>query len=287
MPDRAPLAETRAVERRFGDELAVAGVDLAVHRGEVVGLLGANGAGKTTLVRMLLGLLAPTAGTALLFGAPPDRTSRTRLGYVPQGLGLYDDLTVHENLAFVAAAFHTAPETPTAAQGAGGIVGSLPLGRRRRAAFAAALLHKPELLLLDEPTSGVDPLGRARLWDTVHDAAERGAGVLVTTHYLSEAEQCDRLVVLAAGSSVAAGTPAEIVADRTTVRVRTLTWDRAFDVIDQERLPVALAGPELRVPGGDADRIARLLADAAVTADTEVGPATLEETFVLLTEEHA
>ena len=151
-----PLAEARSVSRRFGGLVAVDRVDLQVRPGEVLGLVGANGAGKTTLIRLLLGLLRPTGGAIFLFGEPPSRRTRARLGYVPQGLGLYDDLTVAENLAFSAGAFgHEPPELPPELRGvAGTLVRALPLGLQRRVAFVQALSHRPGLLVLDEPTSG-------------------------------------------------------------------------------------------------------------------------------------
>ena len=214
----APVVETRAAVRRFGDLAAVDGVDLAVRPGEVVGLLGANGAGKTTLIRMLLGLLRPTAGDVLLFGAPPSRASRRRIGYVPQGLGLWEDLTVTQNLDFTSEAFGV-PRPPLdedLAAVSGDLVRDLPLGLRRRLAFAAALAHAPEVLVLDEPTSGVGPAARAGLWRTVHDAADDGAAVLVTTHFMEEADQCDRLAIMAEGRVVARGAPAELMAGHAT-----------------------------------------------------------------------
>ena len=272
-----PLASATGASRRFGELLAVDDVDLAVGAGEVVGLIGANGAGKTTLIRMLLGLLAPSAGQVRLFGEPPSRRSRARLGYLPQSLGLYEDLTVAENLAFSAAAYGSsgAALEGELARVADVLVRDLPLGLRRRAAFAVALGHRPELLVLDEPTSGVDPLQRARLWETIRAAAERGAGVLVTTHHLAEAEQCDRLVVLAAGRVAAAGTLAEVVAGTTAVEVRTPGWAAAFTALDAAGLPVGLVGRVLRVPGADPATVGRLLATAGV-------PASLEETFLVL-----
>ena len=161
-----PQASAHDVVCRFGRLTAVADVDLEVHAGEVVGLLGANGAGKTTLIRLLLGLLHPTSGAVRLFGRAPSRAGRLRLGYVPQGLGLWGDLSVQENLAFSARAFGSAvpaldPELEALRDT---LVRDLPHGLRRRLAFAAALAHVPELLVLDEPTSGVDPAARARLW---------------------------------------------------------------------------------------------------------------------------
>jgi ABC-type multidrug transport system ATPase subunit len=278
------LAAAQGATRRFGELLAVDSVDLTVAAGEVVGLIGANGSGKTTLIRMLLGLLAPTAGGVRLFGEPPSRRTRARLGYVPQSLGLYEDLTVAENLAFSAAAYGSQDATLEGelAEARDVLVGELPLGLRRRAAFAIALGHHPDLLVLDEPTSGVDPLQRARLWETIRASAEQGAGVLVTTHHLGEAEQCDRLVVLAAGRVVAAGTLAEVVGDTTAVEVRTPTWEAAFTALDGAGLPVSLVGRSLRVPTADPATLQRLLAGAGVSAELATVPASFEETFVVL-----
>jgi ABC-2 type transport system ATP-binding protein len=191
-----------------------------VRGGEVVGLLGANGAGKTTLIRLVLGLLGADDGRVRLFGSPPSRKTRLRLGYVPQSLGLWDDLTARENLGFTRGAFGLAPadgitDDPELAADDDTLVRDLPLGIKRRLAFAAALSHSPELLVLDEPTSGVDPMARARLWETIREAADGGAAVLVTTHYMEEAANCDRLVVMADGRTIAAGTLAAIVGDDT------------------------------------------------------------------------
>jgi len=290
------LVRVTEVTHRFGSLTAVERVSLAVEPGEVVGLLGANGAGKTTLIRCILGLLRPTSGEVRLFGRAPSRETRARLGYVPQGLGLYDDLTVTENLAFSARAFGAAPAGRGAAPPgsadtdldrdvaavAGEQVGDLPLGLRRRVAFAAALAHRPDLLVLDEPTSGVDPLGRAHLWDTIRAAAEAGAGALVTTHYMSEAEQCDRLVVLAGGRVAAQGTMAAIMGDASTVRVATPRWEDAFVALEEAGLPVALVGRSLRVPGTDRARVAGALRASGVQAELDLVPATFEETFVAL-----
>jgi ABC-2 type transport system ATP-binding protein len=278
------LAAAKAATRRFGELLAVDGVDLAVAAGEVVGLIGANGSGKTTLIRMLLGLLAPTSGRIRLFGEPPSRRTRARLGYVPQSLGLYEDLTVAENLAFSAAAYGSqdANLEGDLAGARNVLVRELPLGLRRRAAFAIALGHHPDLLVLDEPTSGVDPLQRARLWDTIRASAEHGAGVLVTTHHLAEAEQCDRLVVLASGRVVATGSLPDVVGDTTAVEVRTPTWEVAFTTLDAAGLPVSLVGRTLRVPGNDPAAVARVLVNAGVPAEVGSVPASFEETFVVL-----
>jgi len=294
------LAECVAVTRRFGGFTAVDGVDLAIGPGEVVGLLGANGAGKTTLIRMLLGLLPASAGQVRLFGGPPSRQARRRLGYVPQGLGLYDDLTPAENLAFTAAVFGAgrpaaagagaassgaaAPElAPPAAVRRYGreLVGDLPLGVQRRVAFAAALQHHPDLLILDEPTSGVDPLARARLWETIAVAAQAGAGVLVTTHYLDEAEECGRLVIMADGRVVAEGSAAEITGGRRVCVVEADSWAAALDALEAAALPAALAGRTLRVPGASPAEVRHALGE--VPARVSEAPATLDERFFELT----
>jgi ABC-2 type transport system ATP-binding protein len=280
------------VTRRFGDFTAVRDVSIEVKPAEIVGLLGANGAGKTTLIRMLLGLLPASAGQVALLGEPPSRQTRRRIGYVPQGLGLYDDLTAAENLEFSASVFGDHAATPGGdAFGLGGMrglpVGRLPLGVQRRVAFAQALSHRPELLILDEPTSGVDPLGRARLWETIFGTARSGAGVLVSTHYMEEAEQCDRLIIMADGAVVAAGTAADIIGDAQVTVVEAASWAAAFERLSAAGLAVALAGRALRVPGASPAEVSAVLA-AGASEDggqqasgirVSQAPATLEERF--------
>lgn len=279
-----PPALAESVRRRFRDVVAVDEVSLEVGSGEVVGLLGANGAGKTTFLRILLGLLPPSSGRVELFGSPPSRETRRRIGYVPQGLGLYEDLTAAENLGFAAGAFGVPPPTlePELERLAGALVRELPLGLQRRLAFTEALAHGPDLLVLDEPTSGVDPLARTRLWDQIHGAADDGAGVLVTTHYMEEAEQCDRLVVLAAGRVVAAGSLQEIVGSSRTAVVRTERWDTAFSALDEAGFAVALVGRTLRVPERPVGDVREALGAAGLDAEVEEAPATFEERFLTL-----
>jgi ABC-2 type transport system ATP-binding protein/ribosome-dependent ATPase len=280
------LAEARNATRAFGARVVVDGASMHIDSGELVGLIGANGAGKTTLIRMLLGLLRPTRGAVSLFGERPSRHTRARLGYVPQGLGLYPDLTVSENAAFIAGAFSLSadkvgmPDDLRAARGA--LVGRVGLGRQRQLAFACALAHQPALLVLDEPTSGVSPLARARLWDRIHEQVDRGVGVLVTTHYLQEAQQCDRLVVMAAGRVVATGTMDEIIRGRRAVTVETTTWRDAYDTLRSASMPVTLVGTQVRVAEGSADEVRAALHARHVHATVSDAPATLEETMLLI-----
>ncbi len=278
------IARLTRASRRFGNVTAVDEVSFDVERGEIVGLLGANGAGKTTTIRMLLGLIAPTSGTVEIFGRTASRDSLRRVGYVPQGLGLYTDLTPRENMAFQAGVFGFVPSEPRAdiERWWDVPVERLPLGIRRRSAYEVALAHRPELLVLDEPTSGVDPLGRARLWDTIHETADRGAGVLVTTHYLEEAEQCDRLVLMAAGRVVAAGSLDEVVAGGTAVTVAASNWRAVADVLTGSGQSVTVTADGVRVPGGDPDLIRRRLAEVNGVFRVDLDVATLEETFVRL-----
>lgn len=269
--------------RVFGAFTAVSAVDLAVGRGDVVGLLGANGAGKTTLIRLLLGLLRPSYGAVRLFGSAPSISTRRRVGYVPQTLGLYAGLTVAENWSFTAAAFRTAraaiPEGISAWKNE--IVAGLPLGTQRQVAFAVALSHQPELLILDEPTSGVGPLGGARLWEQIRQAVGGDAGALVTTHNMAEAEQCDRLVVMAAGKVVAAGTAAGIIGGLEVTEIRCDNPGRAFAVLDANHFAAQVQGAAVRV-AGPAAAVARLISSAGIDATFGVVPANLEEAFVAL-----
>jgi ABC-2 type transport system ATP-binding protein/ribosome-dependent ATPase len=279
------LAEADGATRRFGSFTAVDDVSLGVGTGEIVGLIGANGAGKTTLIRMLLGLLTATEGYVSLFGELPSRRTRRRLGYVPQSLGLYSDLTVTENLRFTANAFKSQSPTDLPAELEAvrdHLVGDIGLGLQRRLAFIAALAHHPELLVLDEPTSGVDPLARSRLWDTIHEQAEDGVGVLVTTHYMQEAGQCDRLVIMVAGRVAATGTVTEIIGGRTAIQVDTTAWDLAFTALTGAQLPTMLAGRTVRVTDTSVDDVERALQGAGVTADLTVVPSTLDETLISL-----
>ncbi len=284
-----PLARAESVTRRFGALTAVDGVSLEVRPGEVVGLLGANGAGKTTLIRMFLGLLGTSDGHVEVLGGAPDRERRRRLGYVPQNLGLYRDLTVSENLRFVAGSYGSsvAGLGPNLARFGDVLVRDVPLGVQRQVSFVAALSHDPQLLLLDEPTSGVDALARASLWDTIRDQSDRGVGVLVTTHYMQEARQCDRLLLMADGRLVAQGTEADIVGSMTAIEVHADDWARAFATLSAAGLPVMLAGRSIRVADGDAAELQHTLAAEGIAATLESVSATIDERMLVLARQAA
>lgn len=277
------LALERA-SRRFGDFVANDAIDLHVGGGEIVGLLGANGAGKTTAMRVLLGLLPPSEGRVRQFGEPPSRATRRRIGYVPQGLGLWDDLTIAENLRFVASSYGVEPAPLDGELGRlqDRLLGSVGLGAQRRVAFAAALGHRPDALVLDEPTSGVDALGRSALWDRIRVVAEEGVGVLVSTHALDEASQCDYLVVLARGCVVATGSETDIVGGTTAVSVHAADWAGAFGALDDAGFTIGLVGTTVRVPGASPSAVAETLRAASLEAEVDEEAATLEETMVVI-----
>ncbi|MEO8223296.1 MAG: ABC transporter ATP-binding protein [Gammaproteobacteria bacterium] len=212
--------------RRFGTVLAVDRVDLAIPRAQIYGFLGPNGSGKTTVIRMLCGLLQPTAGTVTTLGLAIPREAeslRPRMGYMTQRFSLWDDLTVTENLGFMARIFGLTRADTTSrirerlgryrlADLAQQRAGTLSGGQRQRLALAAATLHEPELLLLDEPTSAVDPQSRRDFWENLFELVEGGTTILVSTHYMDEAERCHRLAILDEGRMAAEGTPRELMA---------------------------------------------------------------------------
>lgn len=270
------------VSRRFGNFVAVDAVSMGVSAGEVLALVGPNGAGKTTLIRMILGLLAPTSGRLALFGADPSREARRRVGYVPQNLGLYRDLTGKENLEFRAACFGSSPEEgPTGLDGAG-LTGAMPLGHQRNLAFLAATGHSPDLLILDEPTSGVSPLARAHMWDRIRGEAARGAAVLVSTHYMEEAEQADRLVLLSSGALVAEGSLGDIVGERMVIEVDSDRWRDVFSLLDGDGRFVMLDGRKIRVIGDSQEAVLGRLVAAGLDTKVRSVPASLDETLVVV-----
>jgi len=219
-------ALTRGLTRRFGSITAVRDLTLQIAPGEVFGLLGPNGSGKTTTIRMLCGLLAPSAGTASVAGIEvtesPDRI-KERIGYMSQKFGLYEDLTVAENMDFYGGIYglRDAGRSGRIAEVVAflglerrlpQLAGTLSGGWKQLLALACALMHQPALLFLDEPTAGVDPAARRSFWRTIHTLARAGTTVIVTTHYMDEAAQCGRVAMMSQGHLIALGTPAEVAA---------------------------------------------------------------------------
>lgn len=224
-PDlRADLAvDVRGLTKRFGARVAVDGLSIQVPRGHICGFLGPNGSGKTTTIRMLCGLLTPDAGEGTCLGYDIRRESRRiklRVGYMTQRFGLYDDLTIEENLRFIARVYGMPDVKGAAAQAIARLgltdrraqlAGTLSGGWKQRMALAACLLHEPQLLLLDEPTAGVDPKARRDFWAHIHQLADEGMTVLVSTHYMDEAERCHQIAYISFGRLLAAGTGDEIL----------------------------------------------------------------------------
>ncbi len=237
-----PIIEVRDLTRRFGDFYAVRGVTFSVNRGEVFGLLGANGAGKSTTFRMLCGLLPASGGSLGVSGLDLRRAAapaRARIGYMSQKFSLYGNLTVRQNLNFFSSAYglsgrrriemiNWALEQFELSPFADATSSDLPLGFKQRLSMACALMHGPGILFLDEPTSGVDPIARREFWRRIDSLAEQGVTVLVTTHFMEEAEYCDRLAIMAAGEILAIGTPSEIKAMARTAELPEPTLEDAF-----------------------------------------------------------
>lgn len=221
VPGETFAITARDLTRRFGGFTAVDRITFTVRTGEVFGFLGANGAGKTTAIRMLTGLLAPSAGEATVAGFDVRRESeriKRAIGYMSQRFSLYDDLTVRENIDLYGGIYglssRVVAERTTAMLGRLGLehaeqarVGDLPLGWKQKLAFSVALLHEPQVVFLDEPTSGVDPITRRQFWEMIYATAHAGTTVLVTTHYMDEAEYCDRVSIMVAGRIAAMDTP--------------------------------------------------------------------------------
>ena len=244
----SPIVQVRDLVRRFGSFVAVNRVSFDVQRGEIFGLLGPNGAGKTTTFRMLCGLLAATSGSLRVAGVDLRRaraSARQRIGYVAQKFSLYGQLSVTENLEFFASAYNLWGERKrdriawalnnfALAPLAGLPSGNLPGGFKQRLAMAAALLHEPEILFLDEPTSGADPLARREFWRRITALSEQGVTAVVTTHFMEEAEYCDRIAIMDGGQILAQGTPAEIRGRARSDEKKEATMEDAFIAIVEE-----------------------------------------------------
>ncbi len=304
--ERIPVL-ARDLVKRFGDFVAVDHINLEARAGEVVGFLGPNGSGKSTTIRMLCGLLRPSAGQALVAGfdvAREPEQVRRRIGYMSQKFSLYNDLQVIENIRFFAGMYdvpasvlHERTEWVLDMAGLAGrestITGTLPGGWKQRLALGCAVLHRPLILFLDEPTSGVDPISRRRFWELIHAMAAEGVTVLVTTHYMDEAEYCNRLVLIFQGRIVASGSPTELKQQAMAGELLLIECDQLGPALDLlQRVPearhVALFGKALHVVVPDAQTgIPRLRTalSAHGIAVSRIEPirASLEDVFVSLT----
>jgi ABC-2 type transport system ATP-binding protein len=296
----------RDLARRFGRKWAVAGIDLDVPRAQIYGFLGPNGSGKSTTIRMLCGLLVPTRGTVTVLGNVMPRDAeivRRKLGYMTQRFSLWEDLTVRENLEFMCRVYGLDRATLRERiadrmrrydlEGiAGQRAGTLSGGQRQRLALGAATLHDPELLLLDEPTSAVDPQSRRDFWESLFELVGRGTTILVSTHYMDEAERCHRLAILDAGRIAAEGEPKALARDIDAAVVEIGEADfaavrRALAAVPAVR-SVAQLGNRLRVllprgTGNPVEFIRAALAVASPGATVEEVGASLEDVFVAAT----
>jgi ABC-2 type transport system ATP-binding protein len=294
------------LNKNFGSFQAVKNFQLEVRNGEIYGLLGANGAGKTTSIKIICGLLDPSSGSVTLLGKSKGLRAasvRSRIGYMSQKFSLYDDLTIGENLDFYARLYGVDEsvreerkiwvlESAELSEEAGMLTKSLPGGWKQRVAFGAAVMHEPEAIFLDEPTSGVDPLARRAMWRMINEFADRGAGIVVVTHYLEEAEQCNKLGFMVAGEIIAQGSPSEVKANMKgeLYEIEVDHPDRALAVLKKKfgASRVSLFGDRLHlVTENDEQK------QQAVTALEEAGvridakkpvPFSLEDVFISLIE---
>ena len=298
--------QARGLTKRFGDLIAVSQLDLDVPRGEIYGFLGPNGSGKSTTIRMLCGLLMPSAGNAFVLDTevPGDaRRLKPRIGYMTQKFSLFGDMTVYENLQFIAEIYSyprrersTRIEEVLERYNLGDqrkqLAGTMSGGQKQRLALACAVLHRPELLLLDEPTSAVDPQSRRDFWAALFRLAEAGTTILVSTHYMDEAERCHRLAILDRGVKVADGTPTELQ-ENTGMHVVEVTAANPYhaqvviatipDVASVTQLGVRL---RVLIPGAHDDPtgiVDAALRSAGLDARATLSSATLEDVFVAVT----
>lgn len=292
--------------RRFGTLTAVDGVDLTIPRSRIYGFLGPNGSGKSTTIRMLCGLLSPTEGEVEVLGyRMPGEAEKLRreIGYMTQKFSLYEDLTVRENLEFIAQVYGLSRSRGRAriAENSEKFrldhlhrqrAGTLSGGQKQRLALAAVTLHEPKLLLLDEPTSAVDPQSRRDFWDRLFELADQGTTILVSTHFMDEAERCHRLGILDNGALVREGVPSELAGDIDAIVVEVvtdqprvarnliepMTWVRAVTQLGNRLRAMVRLDIDRPV-----DRLQQLLTGAGLTADVSVAPANLEDVFVAAT----
>jgi ABC-2 type transport system ATP-binding protein len=297
--DRTNAIDVKGLNKSFGKKHVVNDVSMRVERGEIFGFLGPNGSGKTTTIRLMCGLLTPDSGAGTCLGfdirRQPNEIKR-RVGYMTQKFSFWDDLSIRENLDFIARLYEMpdrrkivdeALEGLGLASRAAQLAGTLSGGWKQRLALAACMLHRPELLLLDEPTAGVDPKARRDFWDELHRLAAKGVSVLVSTHYMDEAERCHKLAYIAYGRLMAQGTAAEIIAEQGLTTWTIVGGDLTALSQSLQGKPgvdqTAIFGAELHVTGKDGPVLEATLRASAVgahrLAPAEVG---LEDVFIHL-----
>jgi ABC-2 type transport system ATP-binding protein len=292
--------DVRGLNKTFGRKHVVNDVSLRVQRGEIFGFLGPNGSGKTTTIRMMCGLLTPDSGSGTCLGfdiRTQQADIKRRVGYMTQRFSFWEDLSIRENLDFVARMYEmrdrrravtAALEALGLASRAGQLAGSLSGGWKQRLALAACMLHDPELLLLDEPTAGVDPKARRDFWDELHALAARGVSVLVSTHYMDEAERCHKLAYIAYGRLMAQGTALEIIAEQGLTTWTVVGGDLAAisDALRQQPGvdQTAVFGSALHVTGRDGAALERTLRHVTASSNATIKGADvgLEDVFIHL-----
>jgi ABC-2 type transport system ATP-binding protein len=301
-PAPADAIDVRGLNKSFGDKRVVNDVSLKVRRGEIVGFLGPNGSGKTTTIRLVCGLLTPDSGSGTCLGydfrTEADAIKR-RVGYMTQRFSFWEDLSIRENLDFIASVYEMpsrreAVDRAIEELGLAGrskqLAGSLSGGWKQRLALAACMLHKPDLLLLDEPTAGVDPSARRDFWHELHELAGRGISILVSTHYMDEAERCHRLAYIAYGRLIAQGTAEEIIAGQGLTTWHVTGGDLRAAAAHLEGKPgieqIAVFGATLHVTGSDAARLEETLRRECATfgCRAEPGSTGMEDVFIHLME---
>ncbi|MFA9438800.1 ABC transporter ATP-binding protein [Uliginosibacterium sp. sgz301328] len=297
--DDTLVIDVKGLNKHFGDKHVVNDVSLQVRRGEIFGFLGPNGSGKTTSIRMMCGLLTPDSGSGTCLGYDIVRESdqiKRHVGYMTQKFSYWDDLTIRENLDFVARVYGMARRREAVDKALEGLrltsranqlTGSLSGGWKQRLALAACMLHEPRLLLLDEPTAGVDPTARRDFWEELHQLAAQGISVLVSTHYMDEAERCHKLAYIAYGKLLAQGVAANIIAGQ-GLHTFTLHGDRLVELSARLRQTPGVDqtvafGSALHVSGRDAAALERAIREVA-GQDARIEPAetSLEDVFIYM-----
>ena len=296
----APIVDVKGLTKQFGGRKVVDDFDLTIDRGEIVGFLGPNGSGKTTTIRMICGLLTPDGGNGSCLGYDI-RTDAYRIklqvGYMTQRFSFYEDLTIRENLDFVARLYDLRPrgdrvdetlEQLGLANRQNQLAGTLSGGWKQRLALAACVMHKPQLLLLDEPTAGVDPMARREFWDEIHELAGDGLTVLVSTHYMDEAERCHRIVYIAYGKVITRGTVPEVIAE-SGLHTFVVRNGNSSEVVRKLKAEpgieqVASFGADLHVVGTDEKILEAGVrkAIAGTGASAEPDATSLEDVFIRL-----